>query len=126
MLEAARHEVDLASESFRLGFLQWPFQKEAMMDVLSQWIFKLQSCQPLWVSHNTANSNEMFSSQPMSRQFPSHPSNRCQDAQLLPTHKPRPHEVEVSTQMSRSFLGSLTKVRVGFGTTKVEAHHDRR
>src|SRR5882672_1172641 len=126
MLEAARIEVDLASESLRLGFLERPFQKEAMTDVLSQWTFKQQSFQPLCISHNIAISKATVSAQPMSRPLRFQPSKRRQDAQLLPTHRPRPQEVEVSTQMSRSFSGSLTRDCVGFKITKVEAHHDRR
>jgi len=95
-----------------------------MTDMLSQWNFKQQLCQPLWVSHNTATSNTMVAAQPMSWPVRDQPFNSCQEAHLSPMHKPRPQEVEASTQRSRSNLGSSTREHEGFGIAKVEAHHE--
>src|SRR5882672_11146371 len=106
-------------------FLEQPFQKEAIAEVLSQWILTQASCQPPSTSHKIANSIATVSAHPISLPWVFQPLSNRQAAHQSDTRKPTPQEDEASTQMFRSHSGNGMRALEGLGTARAFFHQDR-
>jgi len=124
-LEGARRVVVLHNELFLWMFLERPFQKEAIAEVLSQWTLTQALCQPPSISHKTANSIAIVSAQPISRPRVFQPLSKRQAAQRSDMSKPMPQDDEASTQMSRSYSGSGMRDLEGFDMARAFFHQER-
>jgi len=102
MLEQLRETVILLIESFHDALRDLPFQQADTTLELSLHIVTSQSCIPTSQSHTTASSTAMHSAQPMLRSSDFQPGRSCQAAHEFPDHRPIPHEVKASIQMSLS------------------------
>ena len=102
MFVAASNEEIQHKQSFLGGFLERPFQKEAITDVLSQLTLRQASCQLHCLSHLTQSSRVIASAQPMSLLSVCQPLVSFQAAHCPAIHRPMPEDVEALTQRSRS------------------------